>query len=488
MASMMQRMSQAQRLQQKADPQLLLTNRILQMSSLELQQTLVQELAENPALESVDEHVCSRCTIPGPQCVECPYNPARLSSYNPGERDNYRGLAPTMPDDDLDPLARVEEPPTLQAHLITQLGALGKPEDQGIGKYLIANVDNDGYLRCGADEAARMLQVSPREVERVVRLIQTFDPSGVGARTLQECLLIQARDWSPVPGPRSSVLGFGSLVEGEAPPRYVETIISDFWKELAASKWREIARKLRTSPEEIEETVRWLRTHLSPYPGQGYRPLWEKNGHRQGQAVRPDVIVAIEEDELVLEIPGESLPSIHVNPEYARLFQQIRDHPEHFSETERKHVREFLTRAQMFLKSIEDRGSILRQVAECLISEQERYFRSEREEDMLPMTQSQLSTFLRVHESTVSRAVAEKFLQLPSGRMVPISFFFDRALSHRKLVANVVASEPPDAPYSDQQIADILRREGVIIARRTVMKYREELNILSSRQRSRASA
>jgi RNA polymerase sigma-54 factor len=144
-------------------------------------------------------------------------------------------------------------------------------------------------------------------------------------------------------------------------------------------------------------------------------------------------------------------------------------------------------RAQMFLKGLQDRASILPRLAECLVGEQESYLKREREEDLLPMTQALLASFLQVHESTVSRAVAEKFVQLPSGRIVPLSFFFDRALSVRKLVANVVASEDPAAPYSDQEISDILRRQGVTLARRTVMKYREEMNILSSRQRARIS-
>jgi RNA polymerase sigma-54 factor len=140
----------------------------------------------------------------------------------------------------------------------------------------------------------------------------------------------------------------------------------------------------------------------------------------------------------------------------------------------------------MFLRGLQDRKSLLRRVAECILSEQEPYLESEREEDMRPLTQAQLSTFLQVHESTVSRAVADKFVQLPSGRLAPLSHFFDRALSHRRLVANVVASENPTSPYSDQEISEILRSQGVQIARRTVMKYREEMNILSSRQRTGA--
>ncbi|HEU4751685.1 MAG TPA: RNA polymerase factor sigma-54, partial [Armatimonadota bacterium] len=368
---------------------------------------------------------------------------------------------------------RVEAPPTLQEHLLTQLVAAGTTEEQRIGRYLIENIDNDGYLRCTVEEAARALAVPLEAVEAVVGLVQTFEPSGVGARTLQECLLIQAR-----------------ALQGEnRAPKYLVPILEHFWKELTSSKLRDIARRLRIQAGEVDQTIRWLRSNLSPYPGNAYRPAWEKGSHRSGQTVRPDVIVSLDaEDELILEIPSEALPALNINPQYVRMWDQLRERPDDFSLAERRHIKEYLTRAQMFLKSLEDRTSILRQVAECLISEQERYFRSEQEEDMAPLTQSQLASFLRVHESTVSRAVAEKFLQLPSGRIVPFSYFFDRALSHRKLVANIVASEDPGAPYSDQQIADILRRQGVIIARRTVMKYREELNILSSRQRARISA
>ena len=464
--AMLQRYTQSQRLQQKADPQLLMTNRILQMSTMELQQCLVQELSENPALESVDDDGCQQCEIPGPQCLMCPYSPLRATKDSAD-----RKTAQPLTEEDIDPLARVESQLTLREHLLTQLAAAGTPEEQTVGNYLIANIDNDGYLRCDVEETARSLKVPAERVEQVIELIQGFDPAGVGARSLQECLLIQAR------------------AAGEGAPAHLERILAEFWKELTSSKLREIARKLKADPAVVEHTVAWLRKNLSPYPGTQFRPSWEKSGHRSSQTVKPDVYVLINgEDELELEVPSEDGPAMQVNPQYARLWQQIRDCPDAYSAAEKKHVREYLLRAQMFLKSLEDRTSILRQVAECLISEQERYFRTEREEDMMPLTQSQLASFLHVHESTVSRAVAEKFLQLPSGRMVPLSYFFDRALSHRKLVANVVASENPAAPYSDQEIADILRRQGVTIARRTVMKYREELNILSSRQRARTSA
>jgi len=232
--------------------------------------------------------------------------------------------------------------------------------------------------------------------------------------------------------------------------------------------------------------VAWLRRNLSPYPGTGFRPNWQRNAHLAGNSIRPDVIIRRDEEgELTLEVVSEEFPELQINREYSRMWQWIRERPGDFDEAQRRHVRDYMFRAQMFMRGLQDRGSILRRLAECLLVEQENFFNTEQDEALLPLTQSQLASFLRVHESTVSRAVADKFVQLLSGRVVPLSFFFDRSLSLRTLVANMVASEDPSSPYSDQQISDLLRREGVQIARRTVMKYREEMNILSSRQRAR---
>src|SRR5438128_806239 len=152
--TMLQRHSQVQRLQQKADPQLLLTNRILQMSAMELQQCLSQEVSDNPALDAPEEHSCNNCAIPGPECAGCPFNPARLSL----DRDARQTLRNSAAEQELDPLDLVESPQTLQDHLLAQLRAAARPEDLRTGSYLIANIDSDGYLRCSAEEAARSLE------------------------------------------------------------------------------------------------------------------------------------------------------------------------------------------------------------------------------------------------------------------------------------------------------------------------------------------
>lgn len=460
-----QRQMQSQRIQQRADPQLLLTNRLLQMSSLELRQCVTEELAENPALEAPEgSGGCVLCEGANPGCPACGSGTSLVSR----DSSHWQPTADAgWTEEEYDPLALVEAPRTLRDHLWMQLRAVAGPVEERIGGYLVDALEADGYLRVPVEEVAQTLAVPEAEVERVLGLIHSFEPTGVGARSLQECLLLQAQ---------------AMVAEGSA-PRHLVPMLEDCWKELCGSRWSLIARRLRIEPRAAQETAEWLRRNLSPYPGHGYRPAWERPV-RQRNSVRPDAILSrTEMGDLEIELTRDDLPGVSLNPEYTRLWERLRHDPHTFTEQERQHVREFLNRAQMFLRGLHDRKSLLRRVAECILEEQEPYLNSEREEDMRPLTQAQLSTFLQVHESTVSRAVADKFLQLPSGRLVPFSHFFDRALSHRRLVANVVASENPASPYSDQEISEILRGQGVQIARRTVMKYREEMNILSSRQR-----
>lgn len=469
-----QRQLTAQRLQQRADPQLLLTNRLLQMSALELRQCIAQELCENPALEAADgEGETAPSDGQDPReptsgCPECARHGQLCSTCASGMRvvaaDFWRPVQ-DVPDEEYDPLALVEAPRGLRDHLLLQVRASLSGGDERIGAYLVALLEPDGYLRTPLHEAAAALEVPIAEAERVLRHIQTLDPPGVGARDLRECLLVQAR---------------GLAQEGRG-PHLALRMLSECWKEFCAGRWKPIARRLRLEPRAVAELAEWVRGNLSPYPGHAYRGEVER---RAPGIVQPDVLVIRTDDGgLSVTLTADDTPAICLSPQYTRLWEEMRANPSAFTEAERSHLREFLHRAHMFVRSLQDRKSMLRRVAECLAEEQRAYLLSEREEDLVPLTQAQIASFLQVHESTVSRAVAEKYLQLPGGRVVPLSQFFDRAASFRRLVANVVASEDPAAPYSDQQISEILRRQGVVVARRTVMKYREEMNILSSRQR-----
>src|SRR5712691_7861431 len=387
--------TQSQRLQQKADPQLLLTNRILQMSSIELQQRIALEIAENPALEQPEEYPCQKCEVPGPQCMDCPYFHGQLSGRQ-SERDELRTLAFDLAqgrDEEIDPIALIEDKQSLQDHLTVQLHANTDPADHGIGGYLISNIDPDGYMRCTAEEAAADLGVLPAEVERILKAIQTFDPCGVGARTLQECLLIQVE----------------ALRADDDLPPYVDRVVADYWKELSANKIRAIARGLKAPLDDVTAAVQFIRQNLSPYPGSQFRTPWDRNSHRSAQSVRPDVVAVLTLDgELELHLPESDGAHVQLNPRYTRLWAEMKEKPGGFDEAERRHVQEYVNRAQMFLKSLDDRKQIMLQVSECILDEQRLFFEEEREEDLVPLTQTKVASLLRVHESTVSRPVAEK--------------------------------------------------------------------------------
>ena len=467
---MLQRYAQTQRVQQRADPQLVLSNRVLQMSALELREAVLQELQDNPALEALEE------TSPGLKSLSADDLTQLAASRiggpaHPLDESRFPGGFNTDREDEADPLAQLEAPKSLREHLLVQMSAVCPVRLLPVARYLVMNVDDDGYLRCPAEEVIRATGASPETVEQVVALLQTLDPTGVGARSLLECLQIQARS---------------ARAEGRG-RAYVEAILEEHWKELTSGKWTLIARKLRTSPDEVEAAIQWIQRNLSPYPGQQHRSQ-RSGADGATQGIKPDVVARLEEDgALSLEFPAEELLTLQINPHYVRLSDLARSDPASFTETERRHLRDYVHRAQMFLKSLRDRASLLRQLAERLSCEQEAFLRSEQDEDLIPLTQCQLASFLQVHESTVSRTISDKYVQLPSGQIMPLRRLFGRAASYRALVAGVVASENPASPYSDQQISDILRRQGVILARRTVMKYPEELNILSSRQRIRPS-
>lgn len=478
-----------QRQQQRADPQLLLTNRLLQMPQLELQQCLVLEQHENPALEPVLEGGCGECDHPNWVCIGCPWSGGRPDHRGHGDEAGEAGGARRQGEDDFDPVALAVAPETLRDSLRWQARAVLDGADLQVGLFLIDNVDEDGYLRCDPSEAVTALAAPPAQVQAVLRAIQSLEPTGVGARNLQECLLIQARAAREEADSLAGARNLGAEAQGAcsegAALALVEEIIGCYWKELGAGRVGSIARRLHVPQGQVEKAIQWLRSNLSPYPGRRYRTLGQCDPDQQ--RVRPDLRVCRDDhDQLRMELVGRKSAEIRLNTHYLGLWQRMREAPTLFSPGEINHVQEYVLRARRLVQGVHDRSLILQQLGERLLVEQEPYFRSEQDEDMRSLSQAQLASFLQVHESTVSRAVADKFLELLSGRVVPLSYFFDRSLSHRRLIANIVAAEDPNAPYSDQEIAALLHEQGVRVARRTVLKYREELNILSSRQRARS--
>jgi RNA polymerase sigma-54 factor len=448
---------------------MILANSILHMSSLELQASIEQEICENPLLERSEEEFCERCGEAGARC-RCNVNLKEVRALEDASPSNYEPTPEIYQGEWLDPLTLVEERTTLADHVLWQARACTDSTLHAIIEYLIYSLKPSGYLGIETEEVSNVLNVPVECVEKALRVIQGLDPAGVGARDLQECLLLQVT----------------ALEADGGVPALVRPMLTRCWKALSANKTAAMVRQLKAGRAEVDEAVAWIRDALSPYPGERFRTPWEHDQHRAGAAVRPDVILQLSEEDggFNVSVVDHERTQLHLNPVYARLWRQMRKSPASFPEAERKSLSEYWTRAHMFLRSLGQRKELLLRVTECLMEEQEDFFRTQNPQTLQPLTQTKLAGVLRVHESTISRTVADKFIQLPDGDVLPFSYFFGRSTSLKGEVAALIADEDPASPLSDQKISDLLNARGFQVARRTVMKYREELNILSTRQRA----
>lgn len=465
----MQSQSQGLRTQLKADPRMILANTILHMSCMELQANIEQEILENPLLERAEEEYCERCGELVGRC-RCAAELKEIRALDDAPSPNYEPIAESYQGEWLDPLTLVEERTSLGDHVLWQARVAAPPDLHPIIEYLVCSIKPSGYLGVTVEEAAATLGTSVERVSEALKVIQGLDPAGVGARDLQECLLIQVT---------------AAEADGGVPPN-VRPILTQCWKAISANKIDVIARQLKISRTAADEAVSWIRASLSPYPGERFRTPWEHDQHRTAAAVRPDVIILLTDDGgFAVSVVDHERTQLHLNPAYTRLWRQMQKSPRSFPEAERKMLSEYWIRAHMFLRSLGQRKELLLRVTECLLEEQEEFFRTQNPHTLEPLTQTKLASILRVHESTISRTVADKFIQLPDGDVLPFSYFFGRATNVKQEVAALIAKEDPRSPLSDQRISDILNERGFTVARRTVMKYREELNILSTRQRAR---
>lgn len=466
----MQSQTQGLRTQIKADPRMILANSILHMSCQELQASIELEILENPLLERSEEEYCERCGEALAKC-RCHVLPKEIRAVDEGAPANYEPISEIYQGDWLDPLTLVEQRPSLADHLLFQARVSATEDLYPVVEYLVCGINPNGYLTLSLDEAADTLGTTEDRVLEALRVIHGLDPAGVGARDLRECLLLQL-----------------TALEAECtPPPLVRRILEKGWKPLSANKMDALVRLLKAPRAEVEAAVEWLRQSLSPYPGERFRTPWEHDRHRSGVVVRPDVVIAHgDNDGFAVSVVDHERTQLHLNPVYTRLWRKMQKNPGAFPEAERKMLSEYWVRAHMFLRSLGQRRELLLRVTECLLDEQEAYFRSQNPQDLQPLTQTRLAGVLHVHESTISRTVADKFIQMPDGDVLPFSFFFGRATNVKQEVAALIESEDPRAPLSDQKISDILNARGFCVARRTVMKYREELNILSTRQRARS--
>jgi RNA polymerase sigma-54 factor len=456
--------------------------KLLQLSRMELVGEITQALETNPVLEDdqfeeekvtgEEELGLGNLASDVAQQVEGPTEAESKSASEEWDWDSFLKdrLMPS-------PMGEYEErealpleslnaqETTLRSHLIWQL-QMAKLDDEGetIGLLIIGNLDKDAYLRVNVEEiAAEMGGIDPARVEQTLEIIQSFDPPGVAARTLKECLQLQLK-----------FLGIDDPL--------VLAIVDRHLTNLGNKNYHAIARDLKVSLENVVEAGDLI-ANLEPKPGRGF-------DSEEADYISPDVHVEKVGNEYVIRLNDDGLPKLRVNSYYLEALRG----PDKLPDSVKSYIQKHLDNALWFIRSIHQRQKTLYRVTESIVNFQ-REFLDHGLSHLKPLTLRQVAEDVQMHESTISRVTTNKYVYTPQG-VFDLKFFFNSAInmslgdqiaseSVKEKIRQIVQSEDSEKPLSDQEIADMLRRQDVLIARRTVAKYRGMLGVLSSSKRKK---
>ena len=466
-------------------PQLQMAIKLLQMPQLELSQTLTQELVENPFLEEVVEDTKEELTREEVESMEVQeetddaesplervMSAENLSRFTVDEyfeerSSDGRDLGYFTPGTDAPPSFEqfVNQSPDIYDHLLWQLRLSDVAEEiRQVGEVVIGNIDENGYLSATDEEIAKSFNTDVVMVGKAVELVQSFDPPGIGARHLKECLLLQLR-----------LLGLtGSLAE--------KIILSDM-EELRKKNYHQIARQHSAPLNDVLAAVKVIEG-LEPKPARNF------SGAGTNYVV-PDVFIVKNDEGYQIILNDERLPRLRINSYYKKLLLQKSS----FSKEERQFLDEKLRSATWLLKSLDQRNRTIYRVTESIINFQRDFFDGN-VQNLKPLNLRNVALDLGLHESTISRVTSNKYMSCGHG-VFCFKFFFSSALqsqgntegvsstSVKDLIKKIVSEEDTKKPLSDQIIVGMLKNSDVTIARRTVAKYREELKIPSQNQRRR---
>lgn len=445
---------------------------VLQLSALELQQYLQKELLENPFLEFKEEiEELEEKNNPNDNLEKDNMDRSDIDwqEYFSDRSDpDYLG----MPKEKYTEQAYenfLSKEPGLQEHLQLQLDlAISDGTELKIGQFLLGCLDDYGYLTVDLAEIAQELHCSIEDVERVLKIIQLFEPAGVGARDLKECLLIQLRQ------------------EGRL-DKTLEKVIMNHLEDLAHGKINRIAAELKISRKKAQNIADIIRS-LNPKPG------YQFNQINEVRYIIPDVLVERVNDNLVVLLNDSAVPRLGINNHYYSLLKDnLEEKPEKDLQA-KKFLENKLNSALWLIRSVEQRRLTLYRVACCIVDWQ-REFLLKGVKYLRPLNLRQVADTIGVHESTVSRATANKYIQTPQG-IFNFKFLLSGGVSDsrgisfstqsiKKWIKEIIEAEDKQVPFSDQEIADKLAQKGVPISRRTVAKYRAEMGILSKARRRR---
>jgi len=465
----MVQISQRLLLQQKQSPQQVLLSTLLQLPVLRLEQRIKQELELNPLLEvetDIEQELEQKESNEDTEGEENEEEAAEEEEEIDWEEilndeDNFEIKQPReRKEEEID---RPEPAPiTLMDHLFEQLHlAPLSPEEMRIGEYILWCIDDDGYLTCDIDVIAENTETSPEAVDKVLAVIQRFDPVGIGARNLQECLLIQLQEKDP---------------RDELAIRMVQECFEDFTNK----RFEKIAKKLDIPLSEVKRIMDVV-SRLNPKPGERY--ISEAENY-----IVPDVIVEKVEGNFSIHLNDWNIPRLRINESYKQLLKDKRK----VSKETRDYIRQRLESARWLINSIYQRRSTILRVMESILRHQRKFFEKGKEH-LKPMILKDVADDVSLDISTVSRVTSGKYVQTDFG-VYELKYFFSERLEmadgeevSNKLIKDrikqIIDKEDSKKPYNDQTISELLRKDGFIVARRTVAKYREQMMLPVARLR-----
>jgi RNA polymerase sigma-54 factor len=431
---------------------------VLLLPRQDLNLAIEQELLENPALDIVEEgkeeENIERYKEDHIERLleEYPYRSLGAGGDDPGveEQDEDRGLAKRN---------------TLEEDLFNQLCMeLNDSLDLKIGEYIIGNLNEDGYLKITFEEIAHALAIEDiAQIQRVLDVVQSFEPIGIASFGLKDCLCRQIRHRFPDDG------------------EFLLKIVEDHLQDLGERKFDKIARATGSRVEEVKKVAQIIRL-LEPRPARNYRPI---GGNIY---IEPDVYVLIDDDgHPQIRISDDGLPSLRVSPVYKKMLRN-----KNMTNEEKEFVRQKLNHAVSFIKSVEQRSQTIREIVEFIVKRQKDFF-TNGPSFLVPMVLRDVAKEIDRNESTISRAIHHKYIDTPHGTF-PLKFFFSQSLNNdengsvanrsiKEAIKEMIAQEDQSAPVSDQAIQTYFKNKGIRVARRTISKYRQALKILPARLR-----
>ncbi|WP_137167996.1 RNA polymerase factor sigma-54 [Salinimonas lutimaris] len=472
-------------------PQLQQAIKLLQLSTLDLQQEIQEALDSNPLLEvdeGSDNDIVEKNNIDN-DGDDTPATASATDNLESGEALEKNDLPDELPIDstwdeyysassapapgpgsDEDTVFQGETTENIQDHLLWQMRLTPFSDtDRAIATAIIDSIDESGYLTVTVEDILQSINsedmeepVEEDEVECVLKRIQLFDPIGSGSRSPQECLLVQLRQFSP-----------------DTPWLEEARNLLEVYSDLLGSKdYRTLMRKTKLKEDQLREAMRLLQT-LNPRPGSALVT-------KEPEYVIPDVSVAKKNGRWFVELNPDSLPKLSVNQQYASMSRRAKN------SSDSQFIRSHMQEAKWFIKSLESRNDTLLKVANCIVQQQMGFF-EHGPEMMKPMVLNDVAEMVDMHESTISRVTTQKYMHTPRG-IFELKYFFSSHVATesggecsstaiRALIKKLVAAETPSKPLSDSKIAQLLADQGIKVARRTIAKYRESLSIPPSNQR-----